>query len=977
MRHDDPLRAEPGPAETEVSAINEPARAASEGLPERIGPYRVDAVLGRGGMGQVYRAWDPRLERPVAVKRILADASHPKARARFWREARVLAALSHDNLVALHDIGEDGGQLYLAMELIEGRPLADARSARWPLAEAVELVRQLAQAVGTAHQRDIVHRDIKPSNILIEDDGRPRLIDFGLARRIDDDEVTQAGGLVGTWTWMAAEQIAGEQVSPATDVHALGALLFALLVGQPPYQRESKEATAAAILAGARPELRVLRPDVPVALDQLIKSALARDLSKRPRDGDALADSLGRWLASEGFAPDRASLARAFEAARSAIHDPGLSTGLVSRTASRRPRRYWFAAAALAAIGMSALVFLGDGATSAVTIERADSQAAGVAREALRTRPRKTLAILPFRGASGEPHRLGGVVAELLREDLSEADGLVILPWRALLARSDTAPEAMGWGAGEARGLIDGVIDGVITEVGDELQIAFELRQTGGREGLVRLSLKTPEVALFSAMRAAVGPLGRELGVQLDAARLPRGGLSPRGSIKAVELLLEAERALHAEHWRAFRRLIRDALAADPELPRALLHDAQLDSATERPARAKATWLRVQSGDVSERDRSVASVFLKRISSLDEVVEQLERHIQRFPADLEMRLELLRERFLATGKGKLVLAIELAEQILADAPRSTQAASKLVRSLAWTAGVDATRARLAARGVVIEPGVPRVTDFVFAELELYAGRFSAAAESFFAIQENDGDPTYYAAHMRVIAHMLGNRCDQAYEEVLGLLQGARTAEGALGVDWTYLLGINALLCADRLAEAYEMALAWPERVGHTAGAASYRYLVQMIEGLIEPESARFVEEDIVAANWMVIQYGLDAASIRSYLWATRHWQSGYAGMSLIDMPLRSQHGLEARARFLEGDVEGALDVFASLAFGGPPIREGDLYERVRWRGIYAQHLQDAGYVELARENWQGVLDAGFGRALAMDMTWRARVALAR
>ncbi|HRE89099.1 MAG TPA: serine/threonine-protein kinase, partial [Myxococcota bacterium] len=163
-------------------------------MPERIGPYRVESLLGRGGMGEVYRAWDPRLERSVAVKRILAQEASPKARARFWREARVLASLSHENLVALHDIGEESGQLYLAMELIEGRPLSEARSARWPLAEAVELVRQVAEGVGAAHSKEIVHRDIKPSNILIDAEGRPRLIDFGLARRIDEDEVTQAGG---------------------------------------------------------------------------------------------------------------------------------------------------------------------------------------------------------------------------------------------------------------------------------------------------------------------------------------------------------------------------------------------------------------------------------------------------------------------------------------------------------------------------------------------------------------------------------------------------------------------------------------------------------------------------------------------------------------------------------------------------------------------------------------------------------------
>lgn len=1001
MRVDEPPRA--GPAETEVSAV-EPSPRPEAAMPERIGPYRVESLLGRGGMGEVYRAWDPRLERPVAVKRILAHEASPKARARFWREARVLAALSHENLVALHDIGEENGQLYIAMELIEGRPLSAARSARWPIPEAVELVRQVAEAVGAAHTKEIVHRDIKPSNILIDGEGRPRLIDFGLARRVDEDEVTQAGGIVGTWTWMAPEQIAGEPIGPWTDVHALGGLLVALLIGQAPYQRESKEATAAAITTGARPDLRAMRPDVPASLAKILESALERDPKRRPAHGRSLAESLERWLASEGVAPDREALGRAFSLAQAAIVDPGIPTGLATK--SRVGRRSYRVAAFVAvaiALALGALVWfasgsepeaqvMGEVATSRfmreVEVLRADTEAGGLALEALRAKPRKALVVLPFRGGEGQGHRLGGVLAELLREDLGSVGGFVVMPWRAMLARSDEPPEALTAASWSSDERVDGVLGGVISEEGGDLTVTLEIA-LAGREptAIARFVLRSPESALPSAVRALVMRVGEELGVAVELTALPRGGASPRASTGAIAKLLEAERALHAEHWRAFRALIQEALALDPELPRARIHQAVLDIAIEKSERARETLRALIADDIGERDRGVAKILIQRFERGQvELPELLERHLVRFPADLDMRLELLRERFRAAAKGKLSMAITLAEAILADTPRATQAASKLARSLAWTEGVEATTRRLSALGVTRVPGVSRVTDFVFAELALYAGRVDEAREEFAQIRESDGDMTFYAAHMQIIAEMLGGRCDEAYDAVLKQLRGARSPEGALGVDWTYLLGVHALLCADRVDEAYEMAFAWPERLGPTPGASAYRYLVHGVDALRSPTPERIAEvllaerdgAHVMGADWLVMQYGRDVEAIRELVRAHRVDLSREGTSYSVDLRLRTMRGLEARARFLEGDIEGALDQFASLALDASvAMREGDLYERTRWRAVYAQHLEDAGQLGLAREHWQSVLDSGFGKTLVMDVVWLARAALGR
>jgi hypothetical protein len=275
---------------------------------------------------------------------------------------------------------------------------------------------------------------------------------------------------------------------------------------------------------------------------------------------------------------------------------------------------------------------------------------------------------------------------------------------------------------------------------------------------------------------------------------------------------------------------------------------------------------------------------------------------------------------------------------------------------------------------------------VFAELDLYAGKSDSASRQFWHIRESDGDLTFYAAHMRIIAEMLAGRCGEAYEAVLKQLRGARSPEGALGVDWTYLLGVHALLCAGEVDEAFGMAFNWPDRVGPTAGASNYRSLVTAIDALRSPTPEVFAElalegrdgARLLGADWVVIQYGRDAEAIRELLRVYRDDLSKGGSAHNVENRLRTMRGLEARARFLEGDVEGALDGFAGLALDEvKAMREGDLYERTRWRGIYAQHLEEAGIVGLAREQWQAVVDAGYGTVLAMDVVHIAKSRLAR
>src|SRR6266516_1982467 len=221
---------------------------ASASLPQVPG-YNVEAELGHGGMGVVYRAWHLRLHRRVALKMLLAGAhAQPAERERFLREAEAVAGLRHPNIVQVYEVGDVDGQSYFTMELVEGGSLAQQiQGVPQPVRKAAAVVATLADAVHAAHQSGIVHRDLKPANILLTADGTPKVTDFGLARKLDDDDgQTRSGAVLGTPSYMAPEQAQGRRDSagPAADVYALGAILYELLTSRPPF----RAATAAETL---------------------------------------------------------------------------------------------------------------------------------------------------------------------------------------------------------------------------------------------------------------------------------------------------------------------------------------------------------------------------------------------------------------------------------------------------------------------------------------------------------------------------------------------------------------------------------------------------------------------------------------------------------------------------------------------------------------------------------------------------------
>jgi len=235
-------------------------------------------------MGEVYLAEDTALGRQVAVKFLAPKfAENPDARARFDREARAMAAVSHPNVVTIHQVGETEGRPYLMMEYVEGESLREVLEREAvPLVRALDIAMQLASGLARVHERGIAHRDVKPSNVIIDRDGRPRLLDFGLATSREDDEITRTGEALGTLCYMSPEQAEGRPTDARSDLFSFGVVLYEMLAGKPPFGGDSLAATVRAILFANPVSLRQLRPEVPEALERSVLHLLEKDPTHRP-----------------------------------------------------------------------------------------------------------------------------------------------------------------------------------------------------------------------------------------------------------------------------------------------------------------------------------------------------------------------------------------------------------------------------------------------------------------------------------------------------------------------------------------------------------------------------------------------------------------------------------------------------------------------------------------------------------------------
>jgi serine/threonine-protein kinase len=264
--------------------------------------YRLEARIGTGGMSTVYRALDETLERQVAIKLMNREiASDSDQLERFRREARAVAQLSHPHIVGVIDAGEDHGRPYIVFEYVEGETLKERirRLGQLPIGEAVAYAIEIARALGAAHARHIVHRDVKPQNVLIDEEGSAKVTDFGIARTLDEDGLTQDGRVLGTTDYVSPEQALGHPVSGQSDLYSLGVVLYEMLTGQVPFRGENQVAVAMQHVREEIPDVRVLRPEASASLAAVIDRATAKDLRDRYRSDEELIADLEDVLALE------------------------------------------------------------------------------------------------------------------------------------------------------------------------------------------------------------------------------------------------------------------------------------------------------------------------------------------------------------------------------------------------------------------------------------------------------------------------------------------------------------------------------------------------------------------------------------------------------------------------------------------------------------------------------------------------------
>src|SRR5579864_3438435 len=280
----------------------------------RLGPYEIVSPLGMGGMGEVYRARDTRLDRDVAVKVLPTSLSSDLSlRQRLEREAKAISKLSHPHICTLHDIGHQDGVDFLVMELVDGETL-EHKLIKGPLSpeQVVRVAVQIADALAKAHKMGITHRDLKPSNVMLTKTGA-KLMDFGLAKEsgpaplnaalaamtADQAKLTVEGTIIGTFQYMAPEQLEGKEADPRTDIFALGEVIYEMATGKPAFSGKSRASLIAAILTTEPPPITQLQPITPVTPEHIVQKCLAKDPDERWQSASDLASEL-KWIAESG-----------------------------------------------------------------------------------------------------------------------------------------------------------------------------------------------------------------------------------------------------------------------------------------------------------------------------------------------------------------------------------------------------------------------------------------------------------------------------------------------------------------------------------------------------------------------------------------------------------------------------------------------------------------------------------------------------
>ena len=573
---------------------------------DRLGPYRIETLLGAGGMGEVYRGTDTRLGRAVALKVISATLVGDEAsRRRFETEARAASALNHPSIVTIYDIGESGGMSWIAMELIEGRTLSDAvAEGPLPIRRAWSIARQVADGLAVAHAKGIVHRDLKPANVMVSDDGRVKILDFGLARQtappissfasvdtVTAAEGTVAGSILGTVGYMSPEQATSRPADFRADQFSFGALVYELLTGRRAFARPTAVETLSAILRDEPPPLSSIRRDVSDAFQNVINRCLEKEPARR-------------------FETTR-ELATALDALTPESNAPASSTTELDQSRPVVRARPW-----LSAWGIAAFVVVLSVVASALVWNRWNGAASPEVN---------SVAVLPFENTAQDPDidYIGDGLTDALIDHLSRVGSLKVMA-RATVMRfkgqrdPQEAARALGVGA---------VVTGALARRGNQILISAELIDGATGERLWGQTFDRPTTDLMSVQDTIVLSIAEGLRLRLSGEQKARLGGYGTNNAEAYELYLKGRFLMQDETEEGdleARALFMQAVEKDPKFL-----DAHLAIAS--------TWARSGGGGYqSPREVAVhADEALAKAAAID-------------PTNVAVRVAMMQRRFVTT-----------------------------------------------------------------------------------------------------------------------------------------------------------------------------------------------------------------------------------------------------------------------------------------------------------------------------------------
>jgi eukaryotic-like serine/threonine-protein kinase len=665
----------------------------------RLGPYLIVSEVAAGGMGEVYRGRDAKLDRDVAIKVLPeAVAKDPDALARFEREAKAVAALSHPNILTIHDFGADRGITYAVMELLDGETLRHRLlSGRIPHKEAFDYALQILRGLAAAHERGIVHRDIKPENIFIARGGHLKVLDFGLAKRKEtvsgpEDSsaptasvATDPGAVMGTVGYMSPEQVVGEAVDARTDIFSFGAVLYEMLSGKRPFSRSTASQTVAAILRDEPPDLSESERDISPLLDHVVRHCLEKDRNRRFQSANDIAFAL-----MEASGPSAASPA-SLRARRAGPSRTLLATGLL---------------VLVSAVGLIAL-------------RRHQGRAAtdkGV----------KRVVVLPFENlGSPEDDYFADGMSDAVRGKLTSLPGIEVIARGSSVGYKKTSktPRQIADELGTSY-LLMATVRWEKSAGKSRVQVSPELVQvkaSGAPASRWQQPFDAPLTNVFDVQSDIATQVAESLGVALGNAEEKGLSEKPTQNVAAYDFYLKGEEAKRRFLFKEARAAYQRALTLDPEFAMAMLGLARI-SDDEQEARALTERARRLRNRLNPRERLNVDLASAGIKGDIDAMLQIARTLQaRYPDDLFATMILANQKL---SGGRPEDAINTFSQLLAIDPRNPEAYNQIGYYWGYAGEYEKSIEAL-KKYQALEPDQVNPYDSI-GEVQAYSGRYDEA-----------------------------------------------------------------------------------------------------------------------------------------------------------------------------------------------------------------------------------------------------------